>query len=149
MRAKPPPKKPEVMAHVEGSGRKKLCEDHSVGTIEIYGRRSSRMRISMTSSLKPGVCFAKPVHEADPASSERPVTMISMSSIPNTPGGPGAIRLADREALNRPPSCSQFPMQENVVSPPLSAPLVRNSTIPEPTPIGVLNQMEYLPSMNI
>jgi hypothetical protein len=70
MRESHPPKKPEIMAHVEGSGTEEICEGHSVGSIEIYGRRPSRMRISMTSSLKPGDCFAKPVHEADPAPSE-------------------------------------------------------------------------------
>src|ERR1700730_18432635 len=103
------------------------------------------MRISMTSSLKPGDCFQKPAHEAHPPPSDWPATTISISSIPNTPGGPGAVRLADMAALNRSPSCVPFPMEENVVPPPPSLPLGPNSTTPAPSTTGVLNQTEYLP----
>jgi hypothetical protein len=77
---------------------------------EARGHGAHQMRISTTSNFKPGDCFAKPVHEADTPPSDWPATTISISSIPNTPGGPGAIRLADMAALNRSPSCVQFPM---------------------------------------
>jgi hypothetical protein len=68
------------------------------------------MRMSVTSSFKPGACFANPVHEAVVPALEWPVTAMSISSIPNTPGGPGAIRLADKAALKRSPFCSQSPL---------------------------------------
>jgi hypothetical protein len=110
-------------------------------------RRSSRIRMSVTFRFKPGDCLAKPVHEVVPSPSERPVTVISISSNANTPGGPDSTRLADRVALNLSPSCYRFPMQENVVSPPLSSPPGPKSTTPAPSPIGVLNQIEYLPSV--
>jgi hypothetical protein len=70
-----PQKSPRSWPMSRVRGRKKFCEGHSVGTIEICGRHSSRMRISLTSSLKPGDCFAKPVHEVDPPPSEWPATM--------------------------------------------------------------------------
>src|SRR5260370_17645734 len=103
-----PQKSPRSSPMSRVRGRKKFCEGHSVGTIEICGRHSSRRRIGMTSSLKPGDCFAKPVHEADPPPSEWPATMILISSIPKTPGGPGTIRLAVFAALHADPSLSQF-----------------------------------------
>src|ERR1700694_1780985 len=112
---------------------------------EARGHGAHQMRISTTSNFKPGDCFAKPVHEADTPPSDWPATTISISSIPNTPGGPGAIRLADMAALNRSPSWVQFPMVEHRVSPPPSLPLGPNSTTPAPSPTGVLNQTEYLP----
>src|SRR6185437_10144129 len=105
------------------------------------------MRTSVTSSFRPGACLAKPVQDADAASSEQPATTMSISSTPNTPGGPGAKRLASSVALNRSPFCSQWPVYANVLSPPLSVPLAPNVTTPAPSPTGVLNQTEYLPSV--
>src|SRR5438128_1664017 len=104
------------------------------------------MRIRSTCSLRPGACLAKPVHDSASTPPD-PVTTMSISSIPKTPGGPVANLFADKDALKRSPFTAQVPEYENVVSPPLNVPSAWNSTTPAPSPTGVLNQTEYLPGV--
>src|ERR1700678_2235100 len=106
------------------------------------------MRTSVASNVKPGACLAVPLHEAVTSLLDRPVRLISRSSMsPNAPG-PGECRVAKRVASNCSPSGRQWPVYDIMVSPPLNLPSGASTTTPVPSASGVLNHTEYLPSLS-
>src|ERR1700721_2774261 len=103
--------------------------------------------MSVTSTPTPGACSAVPA-QTNISAWHPPSSFNATSSIPNTVGGPSQTRLVLTVAVSRSPFCSYDPEYSKKLSPPVIVPS-DSVTIAVPSPLGVLNQAEYLPFSSI
>jgi hypothetical protein len=101
---------------------------------------SSEIGIRTASNSNSGACLAVPVHDAI-VGVDLPETVKSKLSMPKTEGCPCVCRSVAIHAVNLSPSTTYDPVYASTVSPPVTLPSL-SSTMPVPSPCGVLNQVE-------